>query len=330
MRTLITVLGAAGIIGLLVAGASCQGGAVAKTEAAAAVVDVPADGVLFDFENDADVKAWGVEDDIKDKVALSVSAEHATSGKRSLKMVLKPHEWPGMNTKQVPKDWSAHAKLVLDIWAEQGADLNVRIDDANSVDYASRFQSGGSYVNKGKNEVTVWLTDVGAKIDLKKVTAMFIFCAPVDKDMTFYIDNIRLILDGLAAVLSVSGVAGILSRHASLYGGRKGEARTRKKRRPWQRYCAEVRKSGDCRDQDSLSPFNTMSSTWSLSAVGRSVPKGRKSLAGGETPGMCPGNPPNPEGVRVMPAGGMTPTPPWGLGRYDASSTGGFAPRPNT
>ena len=191
MRVLATAVTVLGLICLMVMGYSCKSTDAAP--AAAKAVTAAGDKLLFDFENNAEVKAWKVEDELKDKVELSASDKNATSGKRSLKMVLKAHQWPGAFTKELPKDWSGYSKLVFDVVADQAADMNVRIDDANSTDYESRFQLGGQSLNKGKNEITVWLTDVGAAIDLKKITAVFLFCGGVEKDLTFYIDNIRLI-----------------------------------------------------------------------------------------------------------------------------------------
>ena len=149
--------------------------------------------LLYSFETDAQFKAWQVEDELKDKVQLSVVEEHATDGKKALKMVLKPHDWPGAFTTSLPKDWSAYAQLKFDVFAEEGADINVRIDDEASKDYESRYNSGANFCNKGANTVTLWLSDVGAKVDLKKIKAMYIFSGNVQKDLTFYIDNIRLV-----------------------------------------------------------------------------------------------------------------------------------------
>ncbi len=149
--------------------------------------------VLFDFENADDVKAWGVEDDLKGKVTLSASEEHATSGKKSLKMALKPHEWPGMFTTKLPKDWSGYKELAIDVWTPVDTTLCVRIDDEASTDYGSRFNSQGLDVAKGANTLTIPVVDVGDAIDLKKIKSMYIFSTDVPEERTFFIDNIRLI-----------------------------------------------------------------------------------------------------------------------------------------
>ena len=158
-----------------------------------AVESKPGEMMVFDFETDAHVKCWEVEEEIADRVALSVSTDHATQGKRSLKMVLKPHQWPGINTTKLPRDFSAFKELKFDVIAERDANVNVRIDDDDSTSYETRYQLGGTDVFKGKNTVTILTIDLGGRIDLKRIKAMFIFSGGVEEDLTLYIDNVRLV-----------------------------------------------------------------------------------------------------------------------------------------
>ncbi len=181
-----TVVAFVGMVSVLVLGASCE-----RTPVVPKAVE-PGLPVLFDFETDEAVAAWKVEEELADKVELSVSTDHATTGKRSLKMVLKPHQWPGAHTFTIPKDWSGYSELKFDVMAEQDAELNIRIDDEDSTDYGSRFNTGGLVVNKGKDTVSILIDDVGDAIDLKKVKSLFIFSTDVSEDLTFYLDNIRL------------------------------------------------------------------------------------------------------------------------------------------
>lgn len=148
---------------------------------------------LFDFEDNADVAKWQIEDQLKAIVTLACSTEHATSGKHSLQMSLKPHAWPGMFTEAVPKDWSGYAELSFDVFAAVDTALNVRIDDEASTDYNSRFNSQALDVSKGANTVTVTLGDVGDAVDLKKIKRLVIFSGDVPEDRVFFIDNVRLV-----------------------------------------------------------------------------------------------------------------------------------------
>jgi hypothetical protein len=156
---------------------------------AAAAVESKA---LFGFEDGK--PAFGVEDDVKDVVDLSVVTDpkRASAGARCLKMVLRPHDWPGMNTKELPADWSSYEALRFDVTAEQDMPLAVRIDDVNSKDYASRFNGPKSYLTKGRNTVTVWLSDAADAIDLRQVKGLYIFSMGVQQPLTLYVDNVRL------------------------------------------------------------------------------------------------------------------------------------------
>ena len=222
MAKWMTVVMAVALIGVLSLGVGCkpseepkeeayvEGGAPGAEETAtptpaaetteepqpapAVVVEAkPGEMMVFDFESDAHVKCWGVEEEIGDRAVLSVSTDHATQGKRSLKMVLKPHEWPGINTTKLPRDWSAFKELKFDVIAEKDGGINVRIDDDDSTSYETRYQLGTTDVFKGKNTVTILTIDLGGRIDLKRIKAMFIFSGDVQEDLTLYLDNVRLV-----------------------------------------------------------------------------------------------------------------------------------------
>ncbi len=148
--------------------------------------------ILFSFETDEAVAAWTVEDDLKEQVELVVSDKNATEGKRSLKITLKPGDWPGARTSKLPKDWSAYRELKFDIFAEVDFRCAYRIDDAASTDYETRF-NGGEDVEKGKYTVTIDLEDVADVIDLKRVVLLCVFSSDVDVPLIFYLDNVRLV-----------------------------------------------------------------------------------------------------------------------------------------
>ena len=143
--------------------------------------------VLFDFEDAGDAAKWEAA-----TAETSIVADHATSGKSALKVVLKPGDYPGINTAQIPTDWSGLSKLVFDVFADQDFTLLCRIDDENSKDYASRYNNDSIAVAKGKNTITLELVDVGDKIDLKKVKLLILFGNGIQQDTTFYLDNVRL------------------------------------------------------------------------------------------------------------------------------------------
>ena len=152
--------------------------------------------VLFSFETDASVAAWLVEkeDDIDKATKVSASTKNATDGKRSLKMVLSEHDWPGAYTETLAtKDWSGYKELKMDVTVEADVSLAIRIDDTESDGYDSRFQETVELV-KGKNEVAVLIEDVDDAVSsLKKIKRLTLFSSDVTDDIVFYIDNIRLV-----------------------------------------------------------------------------------------------------------------------------------------
>ena len=143
--------------------------------------------MLFDFEAAGDLAKWEAAD-----ADTSIVGDHATSGKSALKVTLKAAEYPGLTTTQAPNDWSAYKTLKFDVFADEGLTLHLRIDDANSKDYTSRYNNDDISINKGANAVSIDLADVGGKIDLKKIKMLILFGSNVAKPVTFYLDNVRL------------------------------------------------------------------------------------------------------------------------------------------
>ena len=150
----------------------------------------PATTMLFDFEDEDDVKKC----EAKPNTETAPSAEHATSGKQSLKVTLKPDgEYPGLYIEKFPtKDWSGFSALKFDVFADEAFVLAMTVKDVNSKDYATRYNNDKIELNKGANTVVITLGDVGDKIDVKKIKSMTIFASKVDKARTFYLDNVRL------------------------------------------------------------------------------------------------------------------------------------------
>src|SRR5262249_54260859 len=82
--------------------------------------DKPTVKTLFDFEKEADLKAWSnlVLPDAKTKepaARWSLSTEHATSGKHSLKITFAGGQWPTITTTQVPADWMPYESFHADV-----------------------------------------------------------------------------------------------------------------------------------------------------------------------------------------------------------------------
>jgi hypothetical protein len=78
--------------------------------------------VLFDFEQEADLKAWSNLElpDVPEKeppVRLEGVFEHATSGKQSLKLTFAGGRWPTITTTCVAADWQPYQTFLADVTA---------------------------------------------------------------------------------------------------------------------------------------------------------------------------------------------------------------------
>src|SRR5262249_10189786 len=74
--------------------------------------------ILFDFETREDVAAWSNLTLPKEKepaIAIERVAEHATSGKHSLKLTFAGGTWPTLTTTRVPDDWTAFHTFLADV-----------------------------------------------------------------------------------------------------------------------------------------------------------------------------------------------------------------------
>jgi len=87
---------------------------------AAATGPNPADRLLFDFEAPAAFKGWTTLElpNAKGKepaAKVELSAEHPTSGRRSLKINFAGGEWPAVITRNVPDDWMPWETFKADV-----------------------------------------------------------------------------------------------------------------------------------------------------------------------------------------------------------------------
>lgn len=151
----------------------------------------PATTMLFDFENKDDVRFC----EAKAATETAVSTEHATSGRQSLKVMMKAGaDYPGLYIEKFPtKDWSDDAALKFDVFADEAVTLGMTLKDPNSKNYETRFNNDKISLDKGANTVTITLGDVSDKINLKKIKSMSLFCHKPEKDVTIYLDNVRLV-----------------------------------------------------------------------------------------------------------------------------------------
>ncbi len=152
--------------------------------------------VLYDFEREGDLDRleW------KCFTQFSISKDHATSGKYSLKLELYPSNFPQLLTKTEKKDLSGYKAISIDIFNSEKREIPVyiRIDDKKMVpEYGDRYT--GSYMLKeGKNRIIVPLNNIKTEsgdrsLDLKSIYRLFVFMKHPKKRTVLFIDSIRLV-----------------------------------------------------------------------------------------------------------------------------------------
>src|SRR6185369_9626877 len=129
----------------------------------------PEEILLFDFEEEADLKAWSnlelPDARLKEPAAkIELSTEHATRGKHSLKITFAGGRWPTITTTQVPGDWMPYWTFRADVTASRPCVVGFTVLQEKS-------QRGGgwdptisrwtktAFLQSGKNQVTGLIHD---------------------------------------------------------------------------------------------------------------------------------------------------------------------------
>jgi hypothetical protein len=152
--------------------------------------------ILLDFESDKDLDRvhWRCH------TLLSVSDEHATHGKKSLKLELYPSGYPGFNPDLAKKDWRGYSSLCLDFFnpGKEDIRITVRIDDKEgSDDYADRYNRS-FLMQPGINHLVIPLNSLitsgtNRALNLRKIHRYLFFMVNPTQKVVLYVDNIRLI-----------------------------------------------------------------------------------------------------------------------------------------
>jgi hypothetical protein len=151
--------------------------------------------VLLDFENDEELEQlfW------KCFTLYSISGEHATHGRKSLKLELFPSSWPGVTPKLSVHDWRGFKAFGFDVYnpGESEIKINVRIDDRDDFpDYGNRYNHS-FFLKPGLTRVEIpveALITSGTQriLDLKRIYSVAIFLGHPKQKYILYLDAVRL------------------------------------------------------------------------------------------------------------------------------------------
>lgn len=155
----------------------------------------PAERVLFDFENEADLDRmhWQCF------TLFAHAPEHATRGARSLKMSLYPSPWPGWAARFERQDWRPFTTLAFDLFnpTARPVAVSVRIDDRRDYpEYDDRYNQQ-FVLQPGANGLAIpfdALVTSGAQrpLELKRIRRLMIFMPSPQTKQVLYLDNVRL------------------------------------------------------------------------------------------------------------------------------------------
>ena len=151
--------------------------------------------ILFDFESDSDLESLNWEC----HKWFERSEAHVTSGKYSLKVMLPPGQYPGINFREVREDWSKTNFFKMDVFnpSEERFNFHVRIDDHKSGwEYAHRFDTDFE-LKPGVNSISIPMDSIKTNINhcplnKKRIKRMMVFIVNNTKPRELYFDNIRL------------------------------------------------------------------------------------------------------------------------------------------
>jgi hypothetical protein len=174
--------------------------------------DTPAVKVLFDFEEAADLKAWSnlALEGAKEKeppAKIELSTDHATSGKRSLKITFAGGRWPTITTTQVLDDWLPYQTFHADVTVSRPClvgftALQEKSRRGDGYDLAVSRWTKTALLRPGMNHVSVAIhppnqNAISAKWG--KVVRFEIFMYNPHDGESIYVDNIQLRTEKQAA-----------------------------------------------------------------------------------------------------------------------------------
>ena len=161
--------------------------------------------LLFDFEEQADLKAWSnlelPEDKAKEPPAkIELSTENATRGKQSLKLTFAGGRWPTITTTQIPADWMPYWTFKADVTASRRCVVGFSVLQEKSQrgggwDATVSRWTKTEFLNPGKNTITGLLHDpnnYSINTKLGKVIRFEIFMYTPHRGEAIFVDNIRL------------------------------------------------------------------------------------------------------------------------------------------
>jgi hypothetical protein len=154
--------------------------------------------VIADFDNRTDLSVLRGNNALLEWVS---PAPEGMKGNGAVRVTLKPGgSYPGFQTAATfPGDWGGYGKLCIDFFnpSETSIKINVRIDDARSAGYSTRYNLEDWGMRPGPSTLTLefprlQIEDRSRLIDVSKIKAVYFFSPPAKQPVEYYIGSIRL------------------------------------------------------------------------------------------------------------------------------------------
>lgn len=147
--------------------------------------------LLAGFESPPDLDSWNA-----DHARVELSRDHATQGQSSLQLTLGRGPYPGIAAaRALLTGWADYDLARLDIFNPQSepVTITIRIDDAQSQNYATRYNEGFT-LRPGASTIELPVrrlqtSDRKRNLDPAQLRRFMIFG---DRPLTLYLDNFRL------------------------------------------------------------------------------------------------------------------------------------------
>lgn len=151
--------------------------------------------LLASFEDDLELSRWWFGHATGARVDV-----HATAGRCSLRVDLRPARWPGATLGWPLADWRGYRALAFDLYVDGDAplDLILKVSDAeHDGRYADRFHQA-LHLAPGANHVEVPLARIRAaparrEMDMARIAGVQLFADGLDRPRTFFLDDLRLL-----------------------------------------------------------------------------------------------------------------------------------------
>lgn len=146
--------------------------------------------LLASFESEIEFQRWYPR-----KSELTLSREHVSDGRRSLRVRFEPEEFTAITLFELPNDWSQAETLQVDVTLENSDDLkevSLFIQIANERGSVSRLQR--FLLRPGKTQRLEWAGLADEDIDLSEIRYVDLGIQDPTEPVTIFFDRLTLTL----------------------------------------------------------------------------------------------------------------------------------------